>query len=407
MPLQNALPLNATPGFTWSSVAPNQIQELITVYNAEELDTLNQAPETSIAWADQGSLTSQGVGIVKVPIRLPQSLGFTEFDYGGTRTYQSLDVAAPVIRVNPWNLNFAWPMIWDSIGNGWKLMSEGGDGLLQEFTGAVGLGNAVITAGRAHKAQLVATLFYAGYTSAALSLTAKIKTVPQPGLPNGNDFFTDGVGAPLHYSHPFMVNSGRFQNAWPAYGAFATNFGRSLTEMTRRPHPTLPNNVLPLQTTDIFGPTHMRDRFWTMGVSMLALQVATVSGNGVAAAPINPFAVDTIGRYNASNFLGASGFAPYRFWIAPQLDNHPYVQAHLTDGPGGGPADFWITTAAMPGNGSYAYLASNSKVFTPFARFYGAGDPRAQSERRARLETDLDGGVAGGLYHNVNMFMGV
>src|SRR5574342_745673 len=94
MPLQNALPLNATPGFTWSSVAPNQIQELITVYNAEELDTLNQAPETQIAWADQGALTSQGVGIVKVPIRLPQSLGYTPFDYGGTRTYQSLDVAA-------------------------------------------------------------------------------------------------------------------------------------------------------------------------------------------------------------------------------------------------------------------------------------------------------------------------
>lgn len=411
MPLQNMLPI--APGMTWASTVSNQIQEIVTTYNAEELDCLTHTPDNVIAWANQGTNVSVGVGLVKIPWRLPSSMAFAPFEYGGNRTYQNLDVAAPQVRVNPWSLNFAWPMIWNEMGSA-SLMTQGADGLVQEFMGAGGLAQEVIGAGRAYKAMLAATLFYKGLTSAALSLSAEILTVPQPGLPNGNPFFTNGVDSPLHYAHPFQASSGRFQNAYPGFGAFATSFGSSLVKMTQKPHPLLPNMTMGLETTDVFGPTFMRDRFWQMAVQSLQMQTTAVSGNGVAATATGPFALDTMGKWNATNFLGASGFAPVRYWILPHLDNHPYYRtsagvatANMTNGPLGGPADMWLNVCALPGRGSWCHLAGNSREFIPSARMYGPGDPRAQSERRVRLETDLDAGVGAGVYHNIDMFFGV
>lgn len=411
MALQNVLPIPATPGFTWSSATPNAVQEMITVYDAEELDSLNHVPGPDIAWADVGTVVALGAGIVKFPWRLPQSLAYGAFAYGGTRQYQNIDIAAPVVKVDPWDLNFAWPMIWDSIGNGWKLMQEGMNGTLMEFSGAGGLAGTVIEAARAYKAQLVATMFYQGYTSTALGMTAQVFTVPQPGSLTGNAFFTNGTDTPKHYSHPFNSNSGQFQNAYPAFGAFASNYGRSLVKMTQKPHPTLPNMTFGAQVTDVFGPTFMRERFWQMAVQSLQLQTASVGGNGVAGATTAPYALDTLGKWNASTFIGASGFAATRYWIVPQLDNHPYYtansSANMTTGPGGGPADMWINVCAEPGRGSWCMLAGNSRECVPFARLYGPGDPRAMSERRIRLETDLDLGMQGGVYHLADMFFGV
>lgn len=411
MPLQNALPLPAVPGFTWSSVTPQATQEIITVYNTEELSALTMVPEPDIAWANVGTNVSLGSGIVKIPWRLPQSMAFTQFNYGGTRSYFPLDVAAPAVKVDPWQLNFAWPMIWDAIGNGWKLMNQGLDGTLFEFTGASGLANEVVNAGRAYKAQMVATAFWKGLTDASLGLTAELLTIPQPGLPNGNALFTNGVDSPLQYAHPFNSNSGRFQNAWPAFGAFATNFGASLVKMTQKPHPTLPNMTFGAQVTDVFGPTYMRERFWNMAVQTLTLQTATQGGNGVAAATTNPFMLDALRKFAPDSFIGASGFAPQRYWIVPQLDNHPYYtannNANMTTGPGGGPADMWINLCAQPGRGAWLQMAGNSRECVPFARMYGEGDPRAMSERRVRLETDLDLGMAAGVYHLIDMFFGV
>lgn len=412
MPLESVLPI--VPGANWSSTVSNQVQEIITTYNAEELDALAAAPSDDIAWANQGTNVSMGLGIVKIPVRLPQSLGFQPFEYGGQRVYQNIDIAAPIVKVQPWQLNFAWPIVWDELGNA-SLMSQGADGTLDAFMGSGGLATAMIMGAMAYKAQLVATMFYRGYTKAALGMTATIKTIPQPGLPNGNDFFVDGTGAEgsgqaRHYAHPFRATSGRFQNAYPAFGAFAANFGASMLRMRQKPHPTLPNMTMGLQVTDVIGPTYMLERFWAMAVQSLHLQTATVGGTGVAAATTAPYAADTLGKWNQTNFTGASGFAPVRYWIAPQLDNHPYYTANsganLTSGPGGQPADMWINVSAQ-GRGSWCYLGCGSKDFVPYTRLYGPGDPRSQSERRVRLEGDLDAGVAGGLYHFVDMFFGV
>ena len=414
MALQNVIPLS--PGFSWASSTPAATQEMITTYNAEELEALSHVPEAAIAWANQGTNVALGQGIVKYPWRIPGSLAYQPFEYGGTRQYQSIDLAAPQVKVAPFSLNFGWPMVWDTVGNGWKLMEERGVDAsgrpnLEEFIGIGGLASACIDGARAYKAQLVANIFYLGYTSAALGLAAQVVTVPQPGSPNGVSFFSNGVDTPLHYAHPFNKNSGRFQNAWPAFGSFAQNYGRSLVKLAQVPHPTLPNMTFGIETTDVVGPTWMRDRFWAMAVQSLALQTTTVSNSGVGAATTSPFALDTMGKWNASNFLGASGFAPTRFWIAPQLDNHPYFtannNANMTSGPNGGPADMWINISAVPGKGHWAVLAGNSKECTPFARLYGPGDPRAMSERRVRLETDLDLGVQGNVYHLAHMFFGV
>lgn len=401
MALKNSLPI--VPGSSWSSKLSDQVQELITTFNAEELDALTQMPENAILWANQGTTFAKGSGTIKFPIRLPSTLAYRAFD--GTRQYNNLDVAAPAVRVAPWDLSFQWPLFPDEFGN-YSMMSQLPDGSIQEFLGAGGLATAVVSAARAYKAQLAATVFYTGYTK--YGVTATVKTMPQPGLLLGNDFFSDGVTAPLHYTHPFRSDSGRFANAYPVYGSFDAMFGESLVLMTQRPHPSLPNMTMGLEVTDVIGPTYMRKRFWTKAVQTLHLQSTTVSGNGVAAAPINPFALDTLGKWNEVSFLGASGFSPIRYWIAPQLDNHPFYKntdgtdkATMTSGPDGGPEDMWINVCSLSGRGSYLHFGGPSE--TPFSRLYGPGDPRAQSERRVRLETDLDMGVAGGIYHNVNI----
>lgn len=410
MPINNVLPLPAHPGFRWSSIVPDATREIITVYDLEELDALNQLPEADIAWAEVGTHTSVGSGVVKVPYRLPQSMMFKQFDYGGDRTYHSVDVGATEVHVNPWDLSFAWPMVIDQMGNGWKLMNQASDGTLTEFMGINGLAGQVVNAGRAYRALLVASLFYKGLTDASLGVTAEALTIAQPGYPNGLPLFTNGVDSPMHFASPMNAKSARFQNLWPGFGPFATKFGASLMKMATKPNPLYPNTTSGARVTDVFGPTWMRDRFWAMAVQTLSLQTTAVPGI-LGGATINPYAVETLKKFTPDNFIGAAGFTPQRFWIVPQLDSHPYFTAndgeHMTDGPDGGPADMWINVSALPGRATWAKLACNSKDFVPIANYYGPGDPRAMSERRVRLETDLDAGVAAGDYGSIDMFFGV
>lgn len=402
MALLNAQPIQAFPGFQWSSVVSPEVQEIVTTINVESLDALNKIPEAMYRWADRGSKVSPGVGTVKVPIRLPSSMAFQPFQYGGTRSYNSIDIAAPVIKVNPWDLNFAWPMIWNDIGTG---------GTLTDFMGVAGLASMIVTASRAYKAQLVASLFYKGLTSAALGLTAEALTIAQPGLPNGNALFTNGTDSPLHYAHPFRPDSPRFANAFPAYGTFAERYIDSLVSMTQVPHPSLPNMTMGNEVTDVVGPTWMRDRFFTMAVQTLAMQAQTIGGLPVAAGTTNPLALETLGKFTKNTFIGASGFMPQTFWICPALDSHPYFtansNANMVTGPRGGPADMWINICASDPTQTWCELAAPTKEFTPRSHLYGDGDPLSQSQRRVRLETDLDAGVAAGLPHFVQMFFGV
>lgn len=402
MAFENALPVKQFPGFTWSSVISPQVQEIITTFNAESLDALSSVPQKFTAWADVGTKVTPGYGIVKVPIRLPASMAFVPFD--GKREYNKLDIAAPAVKVNPLQLNYEWPMVIDQMGNA----------QLTEFYGASGLAQMVVEAARAYKAQVVASLLYLGVTSAANSMTASALTIPQPGNANGLPLFTNGTDSAQHYAHPFRADSARFKNLYEGVGTFQSYFQQSLVDMVQVPHPALPNMPLGCQVTDVIGPTWMQIPFWQTAIQTLALQSQTSPFNGVAATT-NVNNAKLIEEMGAANFIGASGIAPWRFWIAPQLDNHPYYKnpttgadtVHMTDGPGGGPSHMWISISHQQGNvQTWGELAAPSKEFTPMIQLFGDGDPQSRAERRIRMISDLDCGVAAGLPHFVKMYFG-
>lgn len=410
MPLVNGLPIAAFPGNPWSNSWSQQTQELITQYAMDELDALSAPASQDIAWCERGTLTAVGNGIVKIPSRMPQSLNFQPF-VSGKRHYNTMDVVATVIKAAPYDLNFKIPMIYDSLGQSWRLMSDTTDGSTMEFLGISGMAKDFVTAGRSYKAQLAASLFYSGLyaTTGNLTLTSPTaRTFPQPNNPSGIALFTDGTGAEdsggaLQYANPTVAASGRFKNVFFNYGAFATSFGPSLAEMTKIPSPTLNNQTNGARVTDVFGPSHMRDKFWQMMIQTLSPQLFEQGGALAAAATTNPYSALAAMGINEENFLG-SGFGTRRYWILPQLDSHPYVLANATNGTNGGPADFWINASCAQGRPTWAKLVSNSKDFVPVFRFYGAGDPLAQNELMCRFECDLNGGVAAGAYGEIQMF---
>jgi hypothetical protein len=315
-------------------------------------------------------------------------------------------------------------MIWDGAGNGFMLMTGGESSTVLDAAGVQGVGSFYVAAGRHLKAQLVADLAYSSIYAASggnvpVGLTSPTKlTGPQPLNPNGIALFSDGTGAEgsggaKHFSNFTNAASGRYANLFKAFGAFATMYGASLVKMAQVPNPLFANTTTGARVTDTIGPSHMLDRFWTMAVASLTLQTTTSPGNiGVASSNAYADAVLALAKQGITkdDFVGVK-IGPRRFWIAPQLDQHPYVLNNPTGGPGGGPADMWINVAASePGKkprASWAKLGCTTKSFTPLFRMYGAGDPKAQSERMCRFEGDLDAGAAPGEPSNVQMFFGV
>ncbi len=420
MPLRNGLPL-AAPA-PWSNAVPGQLLQLITQWDLSERAALAAPPDPDLAWADVGTFTAQGRGIVKVPHTMPSGLDFQRFKPGGTRTYETLDAVVTTVASAPLVLNFGIPMIYDQIGDGYLLTSPTDGNTLVDFMGMNDTGEFYVIAGKAYKAQLVGNLFYQGMycTGSGISMTTPTALAyggdAQGSAVNGIALFTDGTGAAnsvgdQHYANPRISSSARFKNVFTGYGEFMTNYGRSLVEMTRIPHPTLANKYSGARTTDTLGPSYMRDKFWSMMISSLTLQTATVGGNGVAAATTNPYAMLAALGITEENFLGQTiqtAFGPRRFWISSELDNHPYVVANANTNGTGIPGDFWINVA----NGTYlgkkrptwAKLICNSKDFVPVFHFYGPGDPRAQSELMMRFEGDLDAGAAGGAPGEIQVF---
>jgi len=433
MPLINALP---TPqGARWSSAAPQQALDLITTWNLDEKDALNAPPSATLGWAEIGSHTGQGVGVVKFGHAMPSSLNFSPFKPGGTRDYKTIDAVVAKAQPAPADLSFVIPMIYDEAGNGWKLMSPTGEkdlrgqDILMEFLGIDGIGADYVVAGKAYKCQLIASLFYNSMycTNSGLTLTAPVRlTYPQGKATGGIALFSDGTGAAgsvgdSHYANPTVASSGQFKNVYSAFGAFDAPgaYGKSLRLMTTKPHPTLANKTSGATVTDTFGPTHMREKFWQMAVASLTLQTATVGGNGVAAAPENVYSqfksnlelAKKLGM-DEDNFLGA-GFGPRRFWILSELDNHPYVLANPNTNGTGQPADMWVNVSAGTDRAtgrkrpSWVKCASNSLLFVPTFHFYGPGDPRAQGERMMRFEGDLDADAVPGAPGEIDVFFQV
>lgn len=402
MSLVNTLPL-AISG-PWSATAPQQALELITQFNTDEILALQVPPTADIAWADVGTHTSVGTGIIKTVHTMPQSAAMQEFTTGNNRKYHSLDVVAKSVKPSARELSYQIPMIWDNIGNGWKLMSQAPDGSLLDFAGINGLGATYVMSGRVEKCAFAADLFYSSLyaTTGGLSQTAPRKlTFPQGSSATGIALFSDGTGTAgsvgdKHYSNPTVITSGRFQNVWFGFGSFAANYGASLVKMTVKPHPLFPNITSSGRVTHTFGGTAMRDQFFRMMVQDLILQTQTVGGNLASGATTNPYAYAKTMGITEENFLG-SAFGPRTFHILPHLDSHPYLVQNPT-------ADFWINVDARPGTAAWAKLGCNTKTWTPTFRMYGPGDPQAQRDRMMRWEGDLDGGAEPGNPLAIDMF---
>lgn len=424
MPLRSGLPLGAPA--PWSSTVPQQALELITVFDMDERDALVAPPNPDLAWAEVGTLTSVGSGIVKVPHSLPSSLDFERLKPGGTRNLKSIDAVVTKVSAAPLDLSFGIPMRWDTLGNGYRLMTsakEGGQDTLIDFAGIGGIGAWYVMAGKAYKCQLIGNLFYAGMycTTSGVSMTTPTALAyggDAQGLATGGiALFTDGTGpiggvGDQHYANPRVSSSARFKNVFAQFGTFDANYGASLVRMTQTPHATLANKFSGARVTDTFGPSYMRDKFWRMAVQSLVMQTGVAGGNGVAAAVSNPYAALAAAGINEENFLGTT-FGPRRFWITSELDNHPYVLANPNTNGTGVPADFWVNVSAGTTTGTgqrratWAKLACNSKEFIPTFRFYGPGDPRAEHELLMRFEGNLDAGVAGGAPGEAQVFFQV
>jgi hypothetical protein len=378
-----ALPLGIFPGFSSFGVVSDQVKEIATVFNAEGVEALSSIPEKQVAWADVGTRVSKGDFKVKIPVRLTSLLGFEPFD--GTRRYHSATAAAVAVNVAPWALNIEWPI----------QFSQSGNAQLQEFYGITGLANDVVQHARAAKADMVASILMAGFTNSALGLTAKALTLPQPGNPNGLALFVDATQT-KHYANPLDANSARFANLYLGAGKITAPgvMGKVLTDMTQVPHPTKANMTLGNEVTDIIGGTAMLEPFWKLAIQTLALETTTSPAN-LAAATSNPYSADNMAQ--AASKIGVSGLAPWRFWIAPQLDAHPYLVANPDK-------QMWIAISQTRKGASWCELAGPTQEFTPMVTLMGDGSEMARTTRKVRLLGDLDAGAAAGLPHFAKMY---
>ena len=270
---------------------------------------------------------------------------------------------------------------------------------LAEFYGISGVAGDVVDHARALKADMMASLLIAGQTNSALSMTALAYTLAQPGYPNGLPLFSDGStsGAAKHYSNPLDVNSRQFKNLTLNAGKITDTgvFGNCMLDMTQVPHPSKSNMTMGLEVTDVIGGTNMLIPFYTLAIQQLALQTTTSPAN-LAAATTNIYNPELLAK--ASSMIGVSGLAPWRFWIAPQLDSHPYLVAHPT-------YQMWYTVSRTRASGCWAEAGATNKEFVPKVTVMGEGSEEAIKSRKVRLLSDMDGGAAAGLPHFIHQYL--
>jgi hypothetical protein len=377
------LPLNIFPGFTSYGVVSDQVREIATVFNAEGVDALSSIPEKMVAWADVGTRVTKADFQAKIPVRLTSLIGFEQFD--GTRHYHPVTVASVAVKVAPWSLALEWP----------TQISSSGVTQLKDFYGISGLAGDVVQHARAAKADMVASILSAGFTNSSLGVTAKALTLPQPGNANGLPLFVDATQT-KHYANPLDATSARFANLFLNAGKITATdvMGTVLTNMTQVPHPSKANMTLGNEVTDLIGGTGMLIPFWKLAIQSLALETTT-SPASLAAATTNPYSGEAIAKATAA--IGVAGLTPWRFWIAPQLDAHPYLVANPTK-------QMWIAVSRSRQGAAWCEMAGPNTEFAPIVTLLGDGTEEARKTRKVRLFGDLDAGAAAGLPHFAQMY---
>jgi hypothetical protein len=410
-------PMQLFPGFTAKGLVSDAVIEAATIFNTEGLDSLSGIPERALQWAEHGVRVTGGfmAGQAKIPVRLSPLHGFEP--KGNVRTFNQVLLAAITAQVNPYDLNYEWPL---------PLQGSA----VEKLYGFDGLAGDILSAARAMKPDVVASLLYEGFYSAAISGTygssganGNARTIAQPGLSTGLPLFSGGIASDdtteitaRHYANPLLSGSPRFANLFYGIGKITAStcarsittgngagqmstsdpvFGTMLTRMTQVPHPSKPNMTMGLEVTHIVGPTWMKIPFLTSAIQQLSLQVG---GSTYAAATSNIYNLKALKESGqADKFFGPSGFTPWEFHIAPQLDAHPYALAN----PG---KQFWFAISTSRPNLCWAELAAPTREFTPRIVLMGENTENAQMHNKIQLLGDMAAGGAVGLPHSIQMY---
>ena len=349
---------NIFPGLTVIGAVSPSVQELAVTFNMEAVNALQMPVEEDLAWSEMAGVTP-AVFQGKIPIDFTALDGFEPFH--GTRSYKQIDVAALKVDVLQWQRNLEWDIRFNEAG-------------AVEIAGAYNLGNkaaSMVAHARVMRARLAASVLMQGTPS-----TDKARVY------EGNDI--PGAGKSLfntaHLANPLFADSRTFSNYHAAAGKFEpATFATTRKNMRTIPSPALSAETLGLQVTDVIGPSIMEEPFRQVSMALLSLQTQVVGGSPVGAATSNIY---------------AAGMTPWRFWIAPQLDADPYLQAN----PG---KHLWFAVSRkLPGARGIEMVAP-TKEFTPRIQLFGDGTEMAAATRKVHMIADLDAGAAAGLPHVV------
>lgn len=359
------------PGLQTVGIVNASIRELAVAFNLECLSALQEPMEDDLKWAEIAGVTP-AVFEGKVPIDMTNLDGFEDFK--GTRYYKDVDVMAIKADVNEYQRNLRYPIKYDQTGNV----------TLQQIYAAATQGRNIVDHAKVMKPRLAATVFMQGTPSTNKAKVYAGNDIPGAGLPLFSSLATTGS----HYANPVDPGSRLFDNYYPAAGPYSPNaFATTRTNMRLVPSATLSAETLGLQVTDMIGPSHMEEPFRAVQLANLYMQVQTVGPSAVAAAPTNIY---------------AAGSTACNYWIAPQLDNDPYLAAYKVANPSWTPSTLphlWIAVSRKRKNMRCIEMVAPTKDFTPRITIFGDGSEMAINTKKIHINGDLDAGAAPGFPH--------
>ncbi|MEQ9318191.1 MAG: hypothetical protein RIF41_03490 [Polyangiaceae bacterium] len=344
------------PGLRTIGVVSPSVRELATTFNLEAINALQAPADEDLAWADMCGVTP-AVFEGKIPLDFTALDGFEPFD--GVREFKQIDVAAIEAGVNQWQRNLEW-----------DLRFEGAQPEIKQIYNIGNFAQSMVNHARIMKARLAATVLMQGTPTTNLAQVYKGNDIPGAN----KSLFNTG-----HLANPLDPNSRTFSNYFAAAGKFSeTTFATMRTNMRTVPSPTMNAETLGLQVTDVIGPSHMEEPFRQVALALLTVQSLAVPGPAYVG--------------GAATNIYSAGLTPWRFWIAPQLDADPYVQANPGD-------HLWFAVSQKLPGARPVEMVGPTKEFMPRLQLFGDGSEMAAMTRKVHLLGDLDAGAAAGLPH--------
>ncbi len=359
------------PGLRTVGIINESVRELAVAFNTECLSALQEPDDEDMKWAEIAGVTP-AVFEGKVVLDLTNLDGFEPFQ--GERYYKNVEVLALRSDVLEWQRNLRYPIKFDGTGNV----------TLQQIFAAATQGANLVSHAKVMKPRLAASVLMQGTPGTAKALVYAGNDIVGAGLP----LFSSAATTGAHYANPTLAGSRRFDNYFPVAGKFnTTSVGRCRTNMRLVPAATLSAESLGLQVTDYIGASHMEEPFNVVKMSNLAMQLAQIGGNGVAAATTNIY---------------SAGSIPANYWIAPQLDNDPYLAAYKLANPSWTPdtlPHMWFAISRKRKNLRCIEMVAPTREFTPRITIFGDGSEKAMDSKHIHINGDLDAGAAAGFPH--------